>query len=67
MDKYTSLSKVDQSLVDYKVNKKDQRPYTDTCEKCGKQFTFYLKDVKDRVIRCPYCGYDMAFFPYEYI
>ena len=24
MDKYTSLSKVDQSLVDYKVNKKDK-------------------------------------------
>lgn len=60
------LSQVNAALFDYKTNSKDEREYHDVCEKCKKEFTFKMKDVKDRVIKCPYCNADMVFFSFKY-
>lgn len=62
----TPLSKIDGKLFSYDVNKKSEKVYTDKCEACGKVFQFMSKDVKDRLIKCPYCKHDMVFFTFKY-
>lgn len=52
------------SLITYDVNAKLN--FIDQCDRCGKEFSFNGKDVKDRVITCPYCGNTMAFFRSNY-
>lgn len=63
-DKYSSQERLYQDLQKYTVNKK--AVFGDTCERCGKEFTFTGADVKDRAFVCPYCGYSMPFFRCNY-
>ena len=57
----------DMALFTYGMNKKDEKVYNNVCEYCGKPFTFQMKDVKDRTLKCPNCKVDMFFFAYDYI
>ena len=61
-----SLSKLNNKLYSYDTNKNSDKTYYEVCEKCGNQFTFTNKDVKDRTFKCPKCGYTMAFFYFKY-
>ena len=62
----TPISKVNEKLFSYKVDKKSDKVYYEVCEKCGNKFTFTNKDVKDRTFKCPNCGYTMVFFYFKY-
>ena len=47
-------------------NRKFKGTYTTFCSACGKDFDFKGSDVKDQVIKCPYCKSDNIFFYYNY-
>lgn len=40
--------------------------YKTFCARCNKDFEFKGSEVKDQVIKCPYCNYDNVFFYYDY-
>jgi len=52
------------ALISYDPPKDSKKQYIDVCERCGKEFMFSAKDVKNRVITCPNCGYTMIFFTF---
>lgn len=58
---------VDMSLFSYNMNSKNEKFYDNICESCHKPFQFQMKDVKDRVLICPNCGYEIVFFAYEFL
>lgn len=63
-DRYSSVNRHDDALVSYKPVK--GKTYKDICDYCGKEFEFKSSDIKDRVIKCPYCKKDIQFFMYLY-
>ena len=52
-------------MITYEVN--PELKFIDECDRCGKEFIFTGKDVKDRTITCPYCGNTIAFFRTNYL
>lgn len=40
--------------------------YETFCSSCGKTFTFDGSEIKDQVVKCPFCKFDNVFFYYEY-
>jgi len=64
---YTPISRIDANLISYNMNKSNKKVYTERCERCGKEFEFQMKDVKDRVLVCPYCKHDNIFFAYNFL
>ena len=56
----------DRNLFDYKYKSKKVKTYHEVCQYCHKEFEFTNNDVKDRLIKCPYCNRDIIFFPYKY-
>ena len=65
--KVRSTGTRDDSLFTYKMNSKNTKVYTNICDYCGKPFEFQMKDVKDRILKCPNCNADLVFFAYEYL
>lgn len=65
--KIRRIGTVDDSLFTYKMNSKNKKVYTNICDYCGKPFEFQMKDVKDRILKCPNCNADLVFFAYEYL
>ena len=59
-----STERLHNDLIKYDVNPKYH--FSDVCEKCNKEFDFYGKNVKNRTITCPFCGWTMAFFISNY-
>lgn len=69
-DKSLSMSKPTTSqlvskMITYEVN--PELKFIDQCDRCGKEFTFTGKDVKNRTMTCPYCKNTMAFFRSNYM
>lgn len=63
-NKNNSAQKNYESLVSYTPLK--GKIFHDVCDYCGKEFEFKSSDIKDRVVKCPYCGHDIQFFAYLY-
>ena len=63
----TPLSKINADLITYDMNKSNKKVYMFQCERCGKEFKFQMKDVKNRVLVCPECNFDNVFFAYEFL
>lgn len=59
-----SIKRQDESLVSYQPLK--DKIYHDVCDHCGREFEFHSSDIKDRVIKCPYCKKDIQFFMFLY-
>lgn len=56
-------------LIEYKEPKASEKEptYIEECSKCGKEFTFKESELNMKVIKCPYCGYEVGvFFKYNY-
>lgn len=62
--KFVVNTKKQHNNISYKPIK--GQTFRDVCEYCGKEFEFKSSDVKDRVIKCPYCNKDIQFFLYLY-
>ena len=65
--KVRSTGTRDDNLFSYKTNSKNTKTYINVCDYCGKEFEFKMKDVKDRILKCPNCNADLVFFAYEYL
>ena len=63
----SKVSKRENDLYSYEMNDKNTKVYTNVCDYCGKSFEFQMKDVKDRILKCPNCNADLVFFAYEFL
>lgn len=61
-----STSKLDSKLSAYKCDTKSKKSYTTQCQRCGHQFEFFAKNLQDKIIKCPECGYEEIFFYCNY-
>ena len=67
MRRYDSQNKLYQNLHIADFNKRTYKgKYQTTCAACKRDFEFNGSDIKDKVIKCPYCRYDNIFFYYDY-